>query len=174
MGLGGLALATWGLDGPVPLFALLRELSWSAAAADLRGALIGLAVALALVGLMRVLGRFGVLSDVEDVLSELLGRTTVGQAFLIALTSSVGEEIFFRGWLQNAIGLWWASAIFGAVHLYGKRLWYYPLIAGALGLGLGVLYDWTGGLAAPTACHFAINFLNLLQLSRLAEERGLA
>jgi membrane protease YdiL (CAAX protease family) len=94
----------------------------------------------------------------------------LGFAVAILLTAFQvwGEEFFFRGWLQPALGrrlgaawgLGLASAVFGAAHAIGRHLGVVALVNdGLAGLAFGLLYRRTGGLAAPFAAHFAWDFL---------------
>lgn len=118
---------------------------------------------------------------------KILGPITVGQAFVMAVTSGIAEEIFFRGFLQQVLtdvafaslpaadilGLVAASLIFGLVHQGPDRKAFLPwtIFALVVGLALGGLYLVTGNLLAPVIAHFTINFLNLSLIG--AEENGL-
>jgi len=86
---------------------------------------------------------------------------------VIALIPAVGEELLFRGGLQNLLenllknkhlAVWCAAIIFSAIHLqfYG----FIPrLILGAL---FGYLYLWTGNILIPMTGHFVNNGFTLL------------
>ena len=77
---------------------------------------------------------------------------------LIALLAGVGEELFFRGWLQGLLagkfGLWVgvlvASFLFGAAHSIST---FYALYASLVGLYLGILYYLFGDLYMVMAIH---------------------
>lgn len=88
--------------------------------------------------------------------------------FLLAILSAVGEEAFFRGLLQPHLGLLGSTAVFAICHPpLSRRLVTWPIFAFAIGLVLGYLFDRTGGnLLAPTAVHFAVNFLNMRLILR--------
>ncbi|MBW2425386.1 MAG: CPBP family intramembrane metalloprotease [Deltaproteobacteria bacterium] len=108
-------------------------------------------------------------------LADLLGRSVAGiglpDALLLALASGLGEEMLFRGALQPAVGLVWASLIFGACHFLPRReLFAWSLFAVGMGFALGGLYEWTGHLAAPIAAHVVVNAINLPRLARRFEE----
>lgn len=91
-----------------------------------------------------------------------LGNISGNQVLLIALASGIGEELFFRGWLMNEIGLFLSSLIFGLVHLPPNRNWrLWPLFAFIIGLVLGTLCLWTNTLLFAVAAHAGINYLNL-------------
>lgn len=139
-------------------------------------------------GLMVVIGS-QVLEEVADwaarlnaELSALLGRAGVGAAFAFAMSSALGEEIFFRGFLQRVLiervfagldaaaflGVFLSGAIFGALHTGPDREVFLPwsIMATVLGMMLGAFVLWTGDLLAAVLAHFTINFLNILAMSR--------
>jgi membrane protease YdiL (CAAX protease family) len=72
---------------------------------------------------------------------------------LLALLAGFGEEIFFRGALQQEMGLWVASLIFGILHGPSKQLWPLGLWAAVMGALLGVVYEATGNLVVPAVAH---------------------
>ena len=78
--------------------------------------------------------------DLRKLMVEILGATSVGGAFYLALLSGVGEEIFFRGALQPYLGLWGTSILFGLVHLVpGGKVISWSLAAGLVGVILGFI-----------------------------------
>jgi membrane protease YdiL (CAAX protease family) len=86
---------------------------------------------------------------------------------LVSVFSGVGEEALFRGALQPEIGLIAASLLFGAAHVGpDRRYLVWTLWAVGAGFLFGVLYDWTGGLLAPTVAHAAHNAATLLLWKR--------
>jgi membrane protease YdiL (CAAX protease family) len=128
------------------------------------GALLGIVV----VGLSELMTRW---TDVGDALAETLGKSVagigLGDAVLLALASGTAEEMLFRGALQPAVGLVWASLIFGACHFLPRReLVAWSLFAALMGFALGWLYEWTGHLAAPITAHALVNGINLPRLAR--------
>lgn len=108
---------------------------------------------------------------------KILGSVSVGQAMVLGVTSGVAEEMFFRGFLQQALtvklfggesvgivlGLILSSLIFGMVHVGPDKKKFLPwtIMAGVMGLGFGGLYLYTGNLVAPIVAHFTINYFNL-------------
>jgi len=88
---------------------------------------------------------------------------------VIAIIPGVGEEILFRGFLQNILkrifkndhaAVWFAAILFSAIHFqfYG----FIPrMLLGAL---FGYLYLWTGNLLVPILAHFFNNSLSLFAL----------
>lgn len=96
---------------------------------------------------------------------EWLGNLSRGEILAIALASGLAEEIVFRGWLLNEVGLFWSSLLFGAVHVPPTRNWlYWPLFAFLMGLVLGALCLWTDSLIYAVLVHAGINFTNILRL----------
>lgn len=87
-------------------------------------------------------------------------------ALAIALIPAIGEELLFRGLIQNIfqkgtknphIAIWASAAIFGIFHLqfYGV----FPRIF--LGALFGYLYFWSGHLILAMLGHFVNNFFTL-------------
>ena len=93
--------------------------------------------------------------------------TTLGAAFLVALFSSVGEEIAFRGALQPVLGLWPTTLLFALAHLQYQ---FSPaaLIILVVGAVLGLLRRHFGTVSA-IAAHFLYNF-TLLSLTVFASQ----
>lgn len=99
-------------------------------------------------------------------LRALLGPLPDSELLVLALASSIGEEIFFRGALMPAIGLVGSSLVFALLHV-GPKLRFLPwtissFVAGVL---FGQLFLWSGDLTGAVVAHFTVNFLNLRHLS---------
>ncbi len=101
--------------------------------------------------------------DFRDILGPLTGR----EIFILALASSVGEELLFRGALLPWIGLWPQALVFALLHV-GPGSRFLPWTASALVMGLvfGGLHLGLGDLGAAITAHFTINFLNLRYIAR--------
>lgn len=102
------------------------------------------------------------------------GVTTLSGALLVALFSSIGEEIAFRGALQPVIGLWPTTLLFALTHIQYQ---FTPAVV--IIFVVGLLLGWTrkhyGTIAAITT-HFLYNFLLLalaVVANQVAEELGL-
>ena len=150
---GALAGRPWLLF--TPGITTLSQLIWGAGA----GIALGLGVAL----LTKIsLSRFAWSRDLYRWFAQVLGPLSRRDAFWLALLSSVGEELFFRGAMQPSLGIWITTAIFGLAHLPPRRR-YLPWTASALILGLilGYITLWSTNLAGAILAHFLINFLNL-------------
>lgn len=87
--------------------------------------------------------------------------------FLLALSSSVAEEAFFRGALQPMIGIVPQAVLFAALH-FRPRPRFYPWTAMSLVVGLlfGWLTAWRGDLCTAVIAHFTINVANLAHIAR--------
>jgi membrane protease YdiL (CAAX protease family) len=92
-----------------------------------------------------------------ESLPELLGGLVI-----FALVPAIGEELVFRGilqqqlvrWLRNPhVGIWVAAIIFGAIHMQ----FYGMLPRTLLGALLGYLYWWSGNIWVPIIGHFMNN-----------------
>lgn len=145
--------------GDPDLYRFTTEPRW----ALLAGPIVGLLVGLGIVRLTRVATRHFAWArylhvSFHDVLGPLTGREIV----ILALGSSIGEELLFRGALLPWLGLWWQAVVFALLHVGpGRKFLPWTLSALALGIGFGWLAVWTTNLGAPIAAHFTINFLNL-------------
>lgn len=99
----------------------------------------------------------------DELAPTLLDGSSRAGLVLVAVFSGVGEEMVFRGVLQEEVGLVAASIIFGLVHIGPDRrylVWTaWAVLAGFL---FGVLYERSGGLLAPTVAHVLHNAVTLL------------
>jgi uncharacterized protein len=92
-------------------------------------------------------------------------------AFVLALTSSLGEELFFRGFLLTLgikyLPVWLAvlaqALIFAAFHPAPARAWGYPLWTALVGIVLGLVTFACGSVEPAILAHYLFNHLNLNQ-----------
>ena len=86
---------------------------------------------------------------------------------VIALAPAIGEELLFRGIVQQQVSRWWGrpvlaiwitAILFSLIHF--QFAGFLPRML--LGAGLGYLFLWTRSLWAPIAGHFAINAAQVL------------
>lgn len=94
---------------------------------------------------------------------------------LVGVLAGLGEEMLFRAVIQQSLadhvggatGIWVglvvSAALFGAAHWVTPL---YGLMAGLIGLYLGVLWLWTGNLLVPIGTHALYDFLVLAYLIR--------
>lgn len=93
----------------------------------------------------------------------------------ISILAGLGEEMLFRGVLQEAVAGWvggepgiWiglalVSILFGMAHLITPA---YGVFATLIGLYLGWLWIYTGNLLVPITAHAVYDFLALVYLAR--------
>ena len=100
-------------------------------------------------------------------LRALLGPLPDSEILVLALASSIGEEIFFRGALMPSIGLVGSSLIFALLHV-GPKVRFLPWTVSSFVAGVlfGQLFLWSGDLTGAVVAHFTVNFLNLRHLSQ--------
>lgn len=83
----------------------------------------------------------------------------------VSFFAGVGEELLFRGALQPVIGLWLTSLLFVALHGYFKftsiRHVLFGVMMFGLSVGLGLLFEWAGLIAAMTA-HAVYDYIMLI------------
>ncbi|MFQ6046250.1 MAG: type II CAAX prenyl endopeptidase Rce1 family protein [Gemmatimonadales bacterium] len=172
-GLVGVAVALGWLFGR-PAFEDLR-LDWGDAG-------VGAAAAIPLLFLMMWLwGRpwapiARIRRELEDTLLPLFSGAPLLALVLVSAAAGVGEETLFRGVIQPAAAAWFglpagvlaASALFGLAHLVTRA---YALLAGLIGLYLGLLLLATENLLAPVVAHALYDLVALRFLLRLRRPR---
>lgn len=140
-------------------------LSWGIgeAASALLGAGVGLGFGFFVAWLTRVsVYRFGWAQALHVEFRGLLGPLTDLEIFAYAGLAAVGEEVFFRGAMQPALGIVPTAVIFGLAHVaWGRKSIPWPLQAMVMGFAFGGLFWATGNLIAPIVAHFTINYQNL-------------
>lgn len=146
-----------------------------------KDALLGAGVGVGTVLLSHLLERWAEWARrLSEAFQDLLGQLSSPQILAIAVFSSIGEELLFRGFLQQGIathlveGAWSApvaligsSLIFGLLHVGPdwRTFWPWTVMAVVMGLCFGWMYQFTGNLMAPILAHFTINFLNLMSIT---------
>jgi membrane protease YdiL (CAAX protease family) len=107
-----------------------------------------------------------------EALAGALGPLTPAQVLVLAAASGIGEELFFRGALQPAVGFVVSSLVFGLVHIGPIRtFWPWTLWALVMGFVFGGMYALTGEILAPLIAHFVINYENLHFIDNYDPER---
>jgi membrane protease YdiL (CAAX protease family) len=120
----------------------------------------------------------------EDTMTELTKFVTQFDSFgamvfglvVIAILPAIGEEIVFRGLIQNDlfrgtrnihVAIWTSAIVFSAFHL--QFFGFFPrMLLGAL---FGYLYYWSGSLLMPIIAHFINN--GLIVVSLYLYQRGI-
>jgi membrane protease YdiL (CAAX protease family) len=145
--------------GNPDVYRIAEAPTWWLGAGPGLGVLIGVSV----VGLTRLATRhFQWARDLHASFRDLLGPLTGKEIVILALASSIGEELLFRGALMPWLGLWVQGLIFALLHVGPKKRFLpWTVSALVLGVGFGAVAQYTGNLGAPIAAHFMINFLNL-------------
>ena len=93
----------------------------------------------------------------------------IAAIIVIAVIPGIGEELLFRGLLQNIfkrifkndhVAIWITAMLFSAIHF--QFFGFIPrMLLGAL---FGYLYVWSGNLIIPIVAHFVNNCVSLLAL----------
>jgi membrane protease YdiL (CAAX protease family) len=164
-GMAALALVIGFARGRADIFRLPGSTTWRLLASPL----VGVAGGLGVVFVTRLcVHRFEWARRLHRSFRGLLGTLHARDILILALASSIGEEMFFRGALLPWFGLWPQAVVFALVHI-GPGLRYLPWTGTAFvaGLGFGLLYMNLGDLGGPIAAHFTINFLNLGYIVRV-------
>ena len=153
------------------------KIEWTAA-----GAAWGAAASLPPMALLLLCVKFpmrpwaDVLRVVEKLLVPLFRDCRLVDLAVISILAGLGEEMLFRGVLQEAVAGWvggqtgvWiglavVSILFGMAHLITPA---YGVLAGLIGLYLGWLWIYSGNLLVPITAHAAYDVLALAYLARL-------
>jgi hypothetical protein len=164
LGAAGVVWIGLAREGPIPLSLFLRP---EGLALDLA---LGVAVGGALLALWAGGRRWLPLARrLERRLAAALAGTSRQEALALALLSALAEEVFFRGAVQGAFGLWPAALLFALLHAGPRRdlaLW--GLFALVAGLACGGLVAARGALVPAVAAHFVVNAVGLRRLARAA------
>jgi membrane protease YdiL (CAAX protease family) len=128
---------------------------------------VGAAIGLAIVGLSHLARGTRALRRLHTELAGLLGRPSDATIVIVAATSAIGEELFFRGALQEWLGLWPTVILFGLLHGGGvRRLWAWTVFATLGGILFAWLTVWSESLLPAVVMHFTVNYFNLFALTR--------
>ena len=105
-------------------------------------------------------------NDSEKIVESFLKMNHLGDLLfnllVIAIVPAIGEELLFRGYLQQSFSKWLSNpyiaiivtaVLFSAIHLHFQA--FLPRII--LGVLLGYLFYWSGSLWLPILAHFANN-----------------
>lgn len=142
----------------------LYRLSGSATGCQLAiGPILGAALGLCVVGFTRLATRrWQWARDLHMSFRNVLGPLSKREIVVLAVASSIGEELLFRGALLPWFGVWIQAIGFAALHIGpSRRFAAWTLSAFVLGAVFGELARHTGNLGGPIAAHFTINYLNL-------------
>jgi membrane protease YdiL (CAAX protease family) len=110
-------------------------------------------------------------NEMEEKVVPIFANCKIIDLAVIAFLAGFGEELFFRGWMQNALanqfGIWAgilvASLIFGLAHYLSNTYFIYAFFTG---IYLGVIYQTTGNLYIVMIIHAMYDFIALIFLVR--------
>jgi membrane protease YdiL (CAAX protease family) len=170
---GGLALLALGLGWLPSVQAPLPKIHWNALDAAW-GVLACLP--LLVVFLICVRWPLGPLIRIKQLSEEFIhdwfSSCTLLQLALISLLAGIGEEMLFRGVIQDTLAAWinpltgiiLASLLFGLMHPITP---FYIILAGLMGAFLGWIFIITDNLLPPIITHGLYDFLALTYLTRV-------
>ena len=129
---------------------------------------IGVAFAFAIVVTTRLtVARYDWARRLHLELQPVARRFGTRETLLIAVLSSLGEELFFRAFLTPVIGIVGSSLLFGFLHqVKGQSRWVWAAWATGVGLFFAALFAMTGSLLGPIVAHALINATNLTFLKK--------
>ena len=127
-----------------------------------------------------VTSRWRLLTGLSDQAERLIGPLLQGahpvELFLVALAAGIGEELLFRGLMQDGLSRWWSghwlgvpaawiltSLVFGVCHWISGT---YALLAILASLYLGALLPPFENLLVPITAHAMYDFAALMYLAR--------
>lgn len=110
-------------------------------------------------------------NDIDEKIAPIFADCRLFDLAVIAVLAGIGEELFFRGWLQSILihrfevwlGILITSAVFGLAHYLSTT---YAIYAGLTGIYLGVIYQVSGNLFIVMAVHALYDFIALVYLVR--------
>lgn len=116
--------------------------------------------------------------ELEEKIQPIFANCKLIDLAFISFLAGFGEELFFRGWLQNLLidklGIWagilLASLIFGLAHYISKE---YLIYASLTGIYLGLIYHVSGNLYIVMAIHAMYDFIALVYLVGKGRKREL-
>jgi membrane protease YdiL (CAAX protease family) len=110
---------------------------------------------------------FSSFRNLKIVMISYLGNTSTLTAVYLALVSSVGEELFFRGAIQPVAGIGLTSVLFGLMHIGPKgEVSSWSVWAASAGVLLGVMTDRSGSLWPAIVTHFCVNCYSIINIQR--------
>jgi membrane protease YdiL (CAAX protease family) len=111
----------------------------------------------------------------EQLLAPMLRGITPLELMVVAIAAGFGEEVLFRGLIQEGLARWWTSlpagwliawlltsALFGACHWLSGT---YALLAMLAGLYMGLLLIVFDNLLVPITAHAMYDLAALLYLA---------
>ncbi|MFA5105722.1 MAG: type II CAAX endopeptidase family protein [Candidatus Micrarchaeia archaeon] len=131
-----------------------------------RALLIGIGAYVLAIAISLLLGLALTLAGVSDSakIAEKVGSLPLEVLFFAIAISPIAEEVFFRGFLQQKIGLAPASVLFALAHIS-----YFSVseIAGALAMGLflGLIFKYSKNIYAVIIAHALYNLTSIIAIT---------
>jgi hypothetical protein len=91
--------------------------------------------------------------ELTAALARQFQNATPGTMLFGGATAAFGEELFFRGFLQQAFGLWAGALAFTACHFGAKDIRVISYWSLAQGIWLGLFLRATGNVLVPMVAH---------------------
>lgn len=157
LGLSGLLAQI--LRTEIPLRASPETAIISLAALSVVGAIDGLTLLLHL----GIAGRAFV-REIFTTLEGIFGRLSPAGVIGAGVVAGAGEELLFRGIIQNAFGLPAAVVLFALAHMATKPLLRLLLWTAMEGLWFGLLYETTRNLLYPMVVHGLHDIVGILAI----------
>lgn len=88
---------------------------------------------------------------------------------VIALIAAVSEEMFFRGVLQEWLGIWMTSVVFVLLHTRYLKKWLLVAVVFAISAGLGWLTECFGNITPAVIAHGLVDFVSGLFIRHKAK-----
>lgn len=109
----------------------------------------------AILALSKKADRFLILRSLRrtviQLVSVLFAHARIPDILFISLLAGCAEEILFRGVIQPATGIIFASILFGLIHFITPA---YMLMATLMGLYIGFFFEQFGSILIPIQIHF--------------------
>jgi len=100
---------------------------------------------------------------VKSIMGNGIRGLRTEEIILLAAAAGVGEEVLFRGVLQEYLTIWPTSLLFGVLHALTPS---YFILATLMSAYLGWLQNETGNLLVPILVHWLYDCVALLLLRR--------
>lgn len=130
----------------------------------------GLGIALVNMAMVRWLPRN--LMDDGGINEILFADRSIMHIFFIAALSGFCEELFFRGVIQEWLGVMGTSILFVLVHTRYLKKWPLVLVVGAISIWFGFLVEMTGQLTPAIIAHASANFISGTTLRFLSKKES--
>jgi membrane protease YdiL (CAAX protease family) len=91
--------------------------------------------------------------NLASALAKQFAHAGPAQIILGGVTAACGEEVFFRAFLQQKLGLVSASLLFMVAHFGRKEIRIIGVWSIFQGLYLGLFFAWSGNLLVPMIAH---------------------